>query len=60
MIDQYEYFVEQFVKNADGQWVLNEYESLDAVLSLQSIELQIPFSDIYEGVNLQIQENDTL
>lgn len=56
MIDQYEYLVEQFAKNADGQWVLNEYESVDAVLSLQSIEFQIPFSDIYEGVNFEIEE----
>jgi len=56
MIDQYEYLVEQFAKNADGQWVLNESESVDAVLSLQSIEFQIPFSDIYEGVNFEIEE----
>jgi len=56
MIDKYEYLVEQFAKNPDGQWVLNEYESVDAVLSLQSIEFQIPFSDIYEGVNFEIEE----
>ncbi|MEH2441695.1 Uma2 family endonuclease [Nostoc sp.] len=56
MIDQYEYLVEQFTKNANGQWVLTEYESVDAVLSLQSIDFQIPFSDIYEGVNLETEE----
>lgn len=57
MIDQYEYLVEQFTKNANGQWVLTEYESVDAVLSLQSIDFQISFSDIYEGVNLEIEYN---
>ncbi len=53
MINQYEYFIEQFAKNAQGQWVLTEYESVHDILSLKSIDFQIPFSDIYEGVNFQ-------
>ncbi|MBS3027719.1 MAG: Uma2 family endonuclease [Dolichospermum sp. DET50] len=53
MINQYEYFIEQFAKNAQGQWVLTEYESVNDILSLKSIDFQIPFSDIYEGVNFQ-------
>ncbi|MFN6540592.1 MAG: Uma2 family endonuclease [Nostoc sp. EkiNYC01] len=56
MINQYEYLIEQFNKNAEGQWVLTEYESLDAVLSLKSIDFQISFSDIYEGINFEIEE----
>ncbi|QIR38635.1 Uma2 family endonuclease [Tolypothrix sp. PCC 7910] len=56
MIDQYEYVVEQFTKNSDGQWVLTEYESEDAVLSLQTIEFQISFSEIYTGVNFELRE----
>ncbi|MEH2378687.1 MAG: Uma2 family endonuclease [Nostoc sp.] len=56
MINQYEYFVEQFNKNAEGQWVLTEYESVDAVLSLKSIGFQISFSDIYQEVNFEIDE----
>ncbi|MFK0732828.1 MAG: Uma2 family endonuclease [Gloeotrichia echinulata GP01] len=53
MIDQYEYLIEQFAKNSEGQWVLTEYESADAVLFLKSIEFQIPFNDIYAGVNFE-------
>ncbi|OBQ20542.1 Uma2 family endonuclease [Anabaena sp. AL93] len=53
MINQYEYFIEQFAKNAEGQWVLTEYESVNDILSLKSIDFQITFSDIYEGVNFQ-------
>jgi Uma2 family endonuclease len=53
MIDQYEYYVEQFSKNSNGQWVLTEYESQDDVLSLQSVDLKILLSDIYEGINLE-------
>jgi Uma2 family endonuclease len=53
MINQYECFIEQFAKNAEGQWVLTEYESVNDILSLKSIDFQITFSDIYEGVNFQ-------
>ncbi|MBD2414616.1 hypothetical protein FACHB389_09710 [Nostoc calcicola FACHB-389] len=56
IINQYEYLIEQFNKNAEGQWVLTEYESLDAVLSLKSIDFQISFSDIYEGINFEIEK----
>jgi Uma2 family endonuclease len=51
MINQYEYFVEQFNKNAEGKWVLTEYESVDEILSLKSIDFQINLRDIYESVN---------
>lgn len=51
MIDQYEYFVEQFHQNQDGQWVLTEYETPDAVLSLKTLNFKISLSDIYAGVN---------
>ncbi|BAY77125.1 hypothetical protein NIES25_35840 [Nostoc linckia NIES-25] len=56
IINQYEYLVEQFNKNLEGQWVLTEYESVDALLSLKSIDFQILFSDIYERINFEIEE----
>ncbi|MDZ8107130.1 MAG: Uma2 family endonuclease [Nostoc sp. DedQUE12a] len=56
IINQYEYLVEQFNKNVEGQWVLTEYESVDALLTLKSIDFQISFSEIYEGINLEIEE----
>ncbi|MBD2680514.1 MULTISPECIES: Uma2 family endonuclease [Nostoc] len=55
IINQYEYLVEQFNKNVEGQWVLTEYESVDALLTLKSIDFQISFSEIYEGINLEIE-----
>jgi len=57
LIDQYSFFVEQFVKNSEGKWVLSEYESPDAVLALANIDFQISFSDIYEMVNFERSEN---
>ncbi|MBD2365328.1 Uma2 family endonuclease [Anabaena minutissima FACHB-250] len=56
MIDQYEHLAEQFHRNTDGQWVFTEYESYEAILSLQSIEFKIALSDIYAGVDLAIEE----
>ncbi|RUR87037.1 Uma2 family endonuclease [Chlorogloeopsis fritschii PCC 9212] len=61
MIDQNEYLVEQFVKNSESQWIFTEYESAesaDALLSLKSIDFQIPFSDIYEGVKVEVGEEE--
>lgn len=51
LIDQYQYHVMQYVKTAEGQWLFTEFESEAAVLSLQSIDFQISFSELYEQVN---------
>ena len=51
MVDQYEYYIEQYAKNTEDEWVFNEYESEQAVLFLKSIEFQLSLIDIYEGVN---------
>jgi Uma2 family endonuclease len=56
MIDQYEYFVEQFEKNAQSQWVLTEYESVNDILSLKSIDFQIPLNEIYENINFELEQ----
>ncbi|WP_017652376.1 Uma2 family endonuclease [Fortiea contorta] len=56
LINQYEFVVEQFNKNADGQWVLTEYESIDAALCLNSIEFQIPLRDLYEEMKFETGE----
>jgi len=49
LIDQYKIHVIQYRKTADG-WLLTEYESIDAVLSLSSVNLQISLSEIYDLV----------
>lgn len=50
LIDQYQFSVEQFAKTSDGKWLLTEYESETDVLSLSSINFQIAFNGLYEGV----------
>ncbi len=56
MIDQYSFTVEQFVKQAEGQWIFKEYEGEDAVLVLNSIDFQIALRDIYERVDFELIE----
>ncbi|MEB3178690.1 MAG: Uma2 family endonuclease [Nostocaceae cyanobacterium] len=58
LIDQYSFYLEQFSKNPSGKWVLTEYELEDAVLALESINLEVLFSDIYERVNFELNENE--
>jgi Uma2 family endonuclease len=56
MVEQNEYYIEQYAKNTEGQWVLTEYDSQQAILSLQSIEFQLPLIDIYEGIDFNIRQ----
>jgi Uma2 family endonuclease len=56
MIDQCSYAVEQFAKQAQGQWLFKEYEGEDAVLILNSINFQIALGDIYERVDFELIE----
>ena len=50
LIDQYSVHIEQFYIGTDGNWILKEYDDLNAVLKLTQIDFQIPFADIYSQV----------
>lgn len=56
LIDQSKYHVMQYIKTAECQWLFTEGESESAVLTLHSIDFQIPFSDLYERVNFAENE----
>ncbi|MBD2495788.1 Uma2 family endonuclease [Nostoc sp. FACHB-280] len=51
LIDQYNYHVMQYVKTAEGQWLFTETETQSATLSIQTLNVEIALSDIYERVN---------
>jgi len=50
LVEQYQPYVAQYKKTNDG-WLLTEYESLDSVVNLYAIALQIPLSEIYDLVD---------
>ncbi len=51
LIDQYQYHVMHYVKTAEGQWLFTEIEGESTILSLQTIDFQIPLNELYEQVN---------
>lgn len=57
LIDQTRYYVMQYSKNVDGKWLLTEYDSENAPVQLNSIDLQINLSEIYEQVNFNDGED---
>lgn len=57
LIDQYSFAVEQYAKQSEGQWLFKEYEGEDAILNLDSVELQISFKDIYARVQFEESED---
>ncbi len=51
LIDQYSFAVEQYAKQSKGQWLFKEYEGENAILNLDSVNLEIYFQDIYVRVD---------
>ena len=51
LIDQYSFYGEQYVKQADGKWLFSDYEGEDAILQLVSVQFQISFQQLYKRVN---------
>ncbi|MEM9543841.1 MAG: Uma2 family endonuclease [Cyanobacteria bacterium P01_E01_bin.42] len=56
LIDQYRFYIKQFVKNRAGKWVLTEYTGEDSVLVLESVEFQVELRELYARVDFELQE----
>jgi len=50
LISQDQYYVMQFNKTQEGKWLLSEYVGVDSILSLNSVDFQISFAELYENV----------
>lgn len=50
LIDQNRYYVMQYNKTSEGKWLLSEYDQEKSILPLTSVDLDITFQEIYEGV----------
>lgn len=53
LINQYQYHVMHYVKTDDGKWIFTELESKSDTLTLQNLDFQIDFQDLYEQVDFQ-------
>ena len=50
LISQDQYYLMQFNKTQEGKWLLSEYVGVDSILSLNSVDFQISFAELYENV----------
>lgn len=50
LISQSQYYVMQYNKTREGKWLLTEYDGENSVLSLLSVNCEITFQEVYEGV----------
>lgn len=51
LIDQTRYYVMQYVKTEENQWIMTEYEAEDDNLTLASINVELSLSQLYKKVN---------
>jgi len=54
LIDQEQVHIEYHHKLANGQWVKQEFNTLESIITLESIGFQIPVSQIYHKVDWSI------
>lgn len=52
LVAQEEYRVEQYVRQADGRWLLSDVRSLDSVIELQSIGCSLALHDLYDRISI--------
>jgi Uma2 family endonuclease len=52
LIAQDEYKVEQYVKQADGRWLLSDIRLLESVVELPSVQCTLRLADVYAKVEL--------
>jgi len=53
LVDPYQIQIEHYVKTSESQWLLTVYTSVDAVLSLDIMDIQIKIADIYEDIEFE-------
>ena len=53
LIDSESINVEAFAINQNGFWELREYKNIHETLLIQTIQMEIPVSSLYEGTKLQ-------
>jgi len=56
LIDQYSYYIEQYVKQDKGEWIFKPYEQETDNLIFSTVDLQIPLQKIYQRVDLTLED----
>ncbi|MDB9343237.1 Uma2 family endonuclease [Nodularia spumigena CS-586/05] len=56
LIDQYSMHVEHYFKSGNNKWIFSEYDDADVLLGLAAIPCQVLVGDIYDKVDLSVEE----
>ena len=51
LIDPTKYYVMQYVKTSENQWILTEYETEDGMINLSSINVELSLKQLYKKIN---------
>jgi Uma2 family endonuclease len=57
LIDQSQFRVMQYAKTDSGSWLLTEATGETAVLTLATVSFELAIADLYEGIDLNITED---
>ncbi|WP_107667284.1 Uma2 family endonuclease [Cyanothece sp. BG0011] len=52
LIDQANYFIEHYTKTDNNQWLLQDYQDIKDMIKLNSINIDVKISDIYENISI--------
>nr|WP_320013594.1 Uma2 family endonuclease [uncultured Desulfobacter sp.] len=55
LISQTEYHVEQYIRRDDGKWEYRSYEGAGQVLKMESVQHELPLSEIYWDIEFESQ-----
>ncbi|HEY9808846.1 MAG TPA: Uma2 family endonuclease [Halomicronema sp.] len=57
LVSQYEFYVEQYIKNNSGQWLFQEYEGEESIVRFNLAGVEMSLKEIYEKVNFEVEES---
>lgn len=57
LVAQDEVRLEQYVRQADGQWLLFEYLTLESTVRLDSLESSLLLRDVYDRINFDLNQH---
>ncbi|MEB3312163.1 MAG: Uma2 family endonuclease [Snowella sp.] len=55
LIEQSSPHIEQYIKQADRQWLFREYDGLESKIQLHSVSLELALADLYENIDFSVE-----
>ncbi|MGI8787479.1 MAG: Uma2 family endonuclease [Pyrinomonadaceae bacterium] len=58
LVSQDKYFVEHFIKQTNGDWLYQSYDTIEDVLKIETIECELSLREIYDRVKLTVESEE--